>query len=117
MSRLIGTARICNVPFKFIEADSDDDAELESCQAFCDLDEAEILIRKDLPRGHYVDAVLHEALHAIWGCSGLENVIAEAAGLKIGSKKLNRLEETVIRVLTPHLVQFLATGQHIIGKQ
>ena len=109
MSHKFGTVDICGHKFPVIEKTSDEDQSLETCSGYIRFKPQEIVIEAAMEPEAFRDVLLHEVLHGILHLSGATDVIATAMGTDRSNPAVDTLEESFIRIVTPHLVAALAS--------
>ncbi len=108
MKRL-GKIDVCGVDFDVLMGNSSDFEGLGAAYGECDTVNQEIRICEGMKPTKFRETLVHETLHGVIAGSGAYDVLASALGAQRGDPKLDSLEETLIRVLTPHLIRALAS--------
>lgn len=100
MKRL-GKIDICGIPFTFFAGSAEERSALESNYGYCDHQRHEIWIRDSQSQAAVEDTLLHEIQHALWENSGAAQFLKGACPTETN---MSEIEETFIRILTPHLL-------------
>ena len=99
----IGTLDICGTKVEVRTGTNADTDGLDGAYGCFDTTELVIWLHSALPKRKVPDTLTHEALHAIWLNSGARFAIASSLGIPDGDSRLEALEETLVRILTPHV--------------
>jgi hypothetical protein len=99
MKRL-GKIDICGIPFKVALGNAGERDALDKNYGYCDHQRHEIWIREGLSVEATEDTLLHEMHHALYENSGAAQFLK---GAFPEGTDLAEIEETLIRIMIPHL--------------
>jgi Zn-dependent peptidase ImmA (M78 family) len=108
--RQVGEVNICGVPYAILVADEQTDESLVGAFGYVKTYGQQIVLNSGQGAHKMQQTMMHEILHAIMAESGIHAYLAAEVGQSIGSDKMSEVEETLIRLLSPHLVMALGLG-------
>ncbi len=98
--RRLGKLTLCGIEWPVYQGASSERDALENNFGYCDHQRGEIWIRAGLSPSSHADTLLHEALHAMIEGSGAAQFLKGACP---PGADIAEIEETLIRILVPHL--------------
>ncbi len=101
----IGSLSLCGLAFTVYTGSASENPHLEDNQGYCNHTRQEIWIRDSLGTSGFYDTLVHEMLHGIWENSGTSQFLK---GCLPDGADQPEIEETIVRILTPHLVNALS---------
>lgn len=97
--------RVCGQLVPVIRGSEQDNRNLEGAWGLYEPETDIIWIDERTPKDKVSFYETHEALHALHCKSGLVFLMASVLGMEEDDPRIRRLEETMVRVLTPHVLE------------
>ncbi len=96
----LGQLALCGIDFTVYSGNAEENANLEDNQGYCNNIKEQIWLRDSLSPTGFFDTLVHEMLHALLTNSGTSQFLK---GCIPAGADQTEIEETIVRILTPHL--------------
>lgn len=101
----LGHVRVCGIALPVRVGSADEEPLLKGAYGAYNEDKSTVWLNEDNPPYTMAFWAAHEALHALVNLSGAMEAAGAILGMKDDDPRLAALEENIIRVITPHLIE------------